>query len=488
MKQRKKSFVRVFAAALCIIFSGSLCGCTNNTDINVKPDISVTSDVTEAVTEILTESEPEVTEPEPETVVRKDISSVRKKAETYDDVKYSSLSDYEACYNVTDSYYQIDFLDDKLFEAEINEDIKEAVKELRKSYDESYSRQASRSHSSEVMAAKGIVADIICRNGFLSVLLEYGYTEPYGTVQAGGYSPLLTDKGNIRFDHAVTLNYELTTKNKITDFSELFYSDTDWKSTVTNAIFKEYKGNVAFLPEEKPELFTVDYILIKTSDDDYAAVRYNSSDLNLAYCSDMISSHFAPMNDVTSLCSETYYETYSSVSLETCGGCNMNFIHMRADTSRFYSDAEIASLNAELEMLYDRGFAGRENHECYSLRSNYGTVIQCNPDYNKTVRHMNIWSYTDKYDNMSIFNPYTHERVDTESVIGYNWLDYAESTDPDMPDISSFALSSLKNIWYSPAEKAVRAELFGFSPVYETDITVRAIIPADNIPSDYLCD
>ena len=485
------SFIRkhvscLLASALLVTVSLSLNGCNNDQNIAVKPD-----DSSAAVTEtaVTTTPAPKVTEPvvtEPEEKLP-DISTVRVRPENTEDAKYSSISDFENCFTVKDGFYQLCFLEDKEFEERINADIKDAINKLKSDRGEAdYSYEAARSHAKNIIDTGGIMADIIIRNGFLSVMFEYGYYEPYGTELAGSYSNLLKDKNTIYFDYAVTLNYELSTKSKINSISEMFYDGSDWNQDITSAIYKEYHGNPSFLPDGEPSLFTLDYVLVPTEDGDYAAVRYNSSDLNLSYCEDMIASHYRSMSGITSLASDSNYEMYTQSSIETCSNCGMNYIHLRFDTSRFYSDDELASMNRELETLYDHGFMGREHHECFSLRSNYGTVRQYNPESNKRNNGLNLWSYSDKENKLYFFDPYSYDRLDMESVIGWNWRDYAASDDPGTPDISTFEVHGVLSVVYKQSEGIVTAQLTGYSPTYGHDITVTANLPASEANENYL--
>lgn len=482
-------FKRKYISTLLICLSAaySLSGCLEALDskeVMVKPVDSITTTVPQTEPPVEeTVTEPAVTEPE--TVIRSDISQVMVRPDSSEDQKYSSLSDFEICYTVEDSCYQIDFLEDKLFESEINTDIRNATEELRKSFDESYEKQAVRAHSAESKKAKGICADIICRNGFLSVLLEYGYYEPYSYTQAGAYSVLLKDKNAVYFDHAVTLNYELTTKNKITDFSQLFYSGTDWKDTVRSAAWDEYSGNVGYLPDEIPELFTIDYVLVKTSEDNYSAVRYNSSSLNLSYCDSMISSHYRSMKGITPLAEDTNYIRYSGFYSETCPECQASILKKRYNRSRFYSDAELGQINAELEKLYEKGFPGTENHDCKSNRASTVPVQQFNPDSNILNICMNLWTASDKLGNIQCFDPVTYDRLGAEAVLGNEWRSYA-SSDKETPDTSNFEFYNFTSLNYLQSQNVLKADMKGYSPVYGRIISVHADIPGDQANDRYL--
>ncbi len=233
-------------------------------------------------------------------------------------------------------------------------------------------------------------------------------------------------------------------------------------------------------------MFTLDYFLVPTDDGDYAVVRYNSEDLNLSYCGDMIASHYRSMNGVVSETADRNYEMYTQSSIETCPNCGFNYIHLRFDTSRFYSDDELIQMNRELETLYDHGFMGRENHECNSLRSNYGTVRQYNPESNKRNFGIDLWSYSDKENKLYFFDPNSYERLGIEQVIGWNWRDYASSEDPDTPDISTFEPHAFVSARYDKSEGIVIAELTGYSPTYQRDIIVTARVPADEANENYL--
>lgn len=484
MRNNKCGSVSVSALAAALI----LCSCTTSSEIKVKPvDEAVTAPVTEAVTEaVVTEAVTEPAVTEPEGVVRTDPGLARVKPAEFEDNKYSGLNNYQECFNVKDGYYRINFLDDKLFEEEINSDIKSAMDSLRVHKDD-FSWEAGKAHSTAVVKADGIVADLICRNGYLSIMLEYGYYEPYATDQAGAYSVLLKNKGTIYADYAVTLNYELTTKNKINSISELFYSGSDWNADVNSALCSEYNGVVSYFPEGTPELFTIDYFLVKTGDGDYAVERYNSENLGLSYCENMISAHYRSMAQISEKAADRFYSRYTQTTLETCPGCNTKYIWRRFDTSRFYSDSELSQMNYELERLYEHGFPGKENHECWVLRSPYGTVIQNCPDANRVFNRMYIWSCIDKSGYQYYYDPDSYESLSTEAVIGWDWRDYATSDDPDTPDISAFWPSHFISVKYDPDQHIVRAVLYGFSDTYQRNITVTADIPDDLVNQKYLC-
>lgn len=473
---------RISAAAVLTASVFMLTGCTelSSSEVVVKPDTTVP--ITEPVTEAVTE--PVVTEPE--TVVRTDINQIRNKPEEQDDYRYSAPADFEECYTVTDGYYQINFLKDKLFQDEINQDIKAAADELKKMSSDDYSSSAARSHSSEVISTGGIVADIICRNGFLSVMLEYGYYEPYAHVQAAAYSTLLQNKQNVRMDHVVTLNYELSTKNRIENFSDLFYNGTDAESCMTSAVYSEYKGNVSYLPDGIPSLFTIDYVIVPTADEDYAAVRYNSCNLNLSMCDGIISSHYRSMKDISENAADVNYPMYSELSNATCDNCGMDYVYMRFDTSRFYSSGEINSMNAELEKLYEKGFPGKEPHECFALKSSYGTIQHSNPDTSIRNINMNLWTCYDKNGKLYVYDPYSYEPLRVESVLGYEWRDYSTADNSEYSDLSSFEAREFRDLKFIPSKNTVKAVIYGYSPVYEKEFTVTADVPADTANETYI--
>ena len=480
----RKRMTLIITSVLCLSSLYTFNSCSESGNNTVIPDgtpVTVNTSETETVTEKL----PETTEPESPVKNHPDISEVRKRPAETDEYRYSTI-DKEECFTVEDGYYKINFLDDKEFESQINSDIKSASDSLKKFFDDSISRKASRTHSNTVRSANGIMADIMVRNGFISILLEYGYYEPYHTDQAGAYSNLLRKKNTVYCSEAVTLNYELTTKNKINDISEFFYDDADWSSELTAAVFREYGGSPAFIPEGSPELFTMDYILVPTEENGFAVVRYNSSDLPLDLCGGMITSHYRSMSGVSSLTRDEYYELYTQTENERCPDCGMNFVHKRFSTSRFYSDSELEQMNKQLEIMYENGFPGKEGHGCNQNRSNYGPVWQYTPESNLMTRRLNIWSCINKYHLLYCFDPYTYQSLSIEDVLGQNWRDYASCEDPETPDVSDFRTDAFITLEHVPSEGKVRASILGYSGVYGKNIRVSVNMPAEEINQRFI--
>lgn len=473
---RNISFFKRNTALICILaFALSAVGCTDNSN-SVSPDLE-NENITETVTEI---SEAEITEP---AVTRKSISDIRTRTESVSDDLYSTVNDFSSAYEVKDGYYEINFLKDKEFQKKINDDIRFAMDSLKKYQSPEYTELASRSHSAEVMKTGGIVADIICRNGFLSVLLEYGYVEPFSRTQAGAYSVLLSD-GDVHFDHAVTLNYELFSQTRVTDFSELFYSDSDWISSVRIAEDYVYNDSVPYYAEEKPDMFTLDYIIYAT-EEGMAVARYNTYDLNLTLCSDMISSFYRDMSEVCENTADFKYDMFTESSLRTCDSCGQDYMYRQIDTSRFYSDDEIATFNAEIEKLYEHGFPGRQNHECFTYRTKTDTIVHYTPDQNMRNIGFNLWGCSDRENCTVYYDPDTYERLNVSAILGTDWKNYIVSPDTDsLPDLSNANPEYFVKLQYISSENTVKAEIS--ADTESGNIIISVSVPSENINQKYL--
>lgn len=473
---RNTSFIkRNTALIFTLAFALSAVGCTSNTT-PVSPDPE-NENVTETVTEI---SEVRITEP---VVTRTNISDIRTRNEPVSYDLYSTVNDFSSAYEVKDGYYEINFLKDKEFQKKINDDIRFAMDSLKKFQSPEYTELASRSHSAEVMKTGGIVADIICRNGFLSVLLEYGYVEPFSKTQAGAYSVLLSDS-DVQFDHAVTLNYELFSQTRVTDFSELFYSDSDWNSSVPAAEDRIYNNSVSYYPDKKPDMFTLDYIIYAT-EEGMATARYNTYNLNLSLCRDMISSFYRDMSEVCENTSDVRYDMFTESSLRTCDSCGQDYMYRQIDTSRFYSDDEIVSFNSELDKLYEHGFPGRQNHECFTYRTKMDTIIHYTPDQNMKNIGFNLWGCSDREGCTVYYDPDTYERLNVSAILGTDWKNYIVSPDTgSLPDLSNANPEYFVKLQYVSSENTVKAEIS--ADTESGNINISVIIPSENVNQNYL--
>lgn len=117
-----------------------------------------------------------------------------------------------------DGYYEITFLNDEELQSQINSDIHTAMDDLKQYYDPRYKDEDS---------IEGIKLNIICRNGYLSLILGYFNhdidSDPmYGEIEA--------------YYHAETLNYDLIAGEKIELFSDLFYEGEDFMPDVNKSI------------------------------------------------------------------------------------------------------------------------------------------------------------------------------------------------------------------------------------------------------------
>lgn len=464
---------------ICIAAAYSVYGCSASDEIHpdIQPDVSVTAEVT--VTE-----EPEVTEPPaPPAVERTDYSEVKKRPETAlpDDV-CSALVNYEEAYEVVDGYYRINFIDDELFLEEINNDIRTAMDSLRQFHSPDYDELAARSHSAEVAAAHGIVADIICRNGFLSVMLEYGHVEPFTQTQADKFSVLLNNQ-DISFDHAVTLNYDLISKNRITDFSDLFYEEADWYTTVRYAEDYICQGNVPYFAEEKPDMFTIDYIVYATYDG-MAAVRYNAEDLSLSLCSDMIPSNYREMNSVCSGSGTVLYDLVKEKSLRTCESCGQTYVYRQFSTSRLYDDSQLQYLNEELDRLYDHGMPGRQNHECNTLRAPERSVWHYSPDICERKFNLHTWAYRDADNNYGFFDPDSYDRLSVYDLFGYEWWNYANTEYGEDTDLSAVSADRFISVRYDPSDNKLKGTFDAYTDEYGS-VRINIEAPADTVNQKY---
>lgn len=128
-----------------------------------------------------------------------------------------------------DNYYKLNCLKNKELQDKINADIREATDSLKPYYDDKYLVDNVWSGNLPIKATDGVSIDALCQNGYLSIILYYCDYSVENT------DPISYGYGS-SYNHAVTLNYDLFTGEKIENLSDLFYEGADYVPALNNEI------------------------------------------------------------------------------------------------------------------------------------------------------------------------------------------------------------------------------------------------------------
>ena len=240
-----------------------------------------------------------------------------KKSEDYSpSPEYSYLkidnSGYDY-YTVENSYYKIKFLSDKTFQEQINSDIKSAMDEISKWHDPVYELEKygtiyqdgwngtitnSIANPDEMGLANGMAIELMCENGYLSIVLGYIDSDGMKNPTSSGL-PSYT-KNERCFDIVDTLNYDLIEKKRINNISELFYSGTDVVAKLNEAVFDNYGCEINSITDY-PDNFTIHYILHDNKNKyyhDYSTLMYFEGSEDCSIRDSLITSEYRDMSDV----------------------------------------------------------------------------------------------------------------------------------------------------------------------------------------------
>ena len=162
-----------------------------------------------------------------------------------------------------DNYYELNCLADTDLQDRINADIREATDSLKPYFEEKFTNESHWDYSPlRLTGGVSIVAE--CRNGYLSILLYYS------DKSVENIDPIAYQYSQ-SYNHAVSLNYDLFTGEKIEKLSDLFYEGVDFAPAMNNAV-SDFISN-DYIPatgaEQKidfsgllgePEVFTINRI------------------------------------------------------------------------------------------------------------------------------------------------------------------------------------------------------------------------------------
>jgi len=418
----KKTISAVWAFLLS---SFMLCSCSETVTQPI-PDIeNEQAAVSEAETAAVTEA--------PVTAVSQEVTRKPEKPapvvpDGTDPLIYYSALKAEPAFE--DGLYQVDFLKNKDFESKINSDIKAAAEKLKENFSSEYIDYVNKkeARNANIVNSDGICTDIICRNGYLSVLLFYTVLDDYSALNPYTYNfsvGTLAGISDVTVAHAVSLNYDLLNEKKIDDFSELLSEGKDWNESLNNAL-QRYSENDEIYISEKPEIFTVNYILRETGYG-YDVNKYCDWSLNLSSASDFRVSEYRPFASVTDEYIKILYAPYRIQNSSMCENCDERHQDDRIVSSRFFSDDIISLRNEQLKIIDEREFP----HECGTEERFYRIAQVLSPEAAYMVDGINIWRfrlYGDSYDSW-YFDPDTGDRLTMEMVFGEDWRDYIVSTE-----------------------------------------------------------
>lgn len=341
-------------------------------------------------------------------------------------------------YAVENGYYQLHFLKDKSFQNMINEDIRKASDEIAKSYDPGYLAEKdgslypfdwvnhianSISDNSELEKANGIAMEVICENGYLSIVLGYLDCDGYSSPEEGPNR----DYGYERcWDVVRTLNYDIINQKKITKFTDLFYEGTDVLSELNKSVFEDIKNNKVSAITDYPELFTIYYILQDNRGkyyNDYTTLLFNDRDFNGSIVNSLITSEYRDMRnyiepDVAE--NQLYDERVAEYRYKTVTEDGVNYL--RAVDSLFNSSEETAKYDEDMTTVQRKAVS-----EAESKVGKPSSVYTVSASLLKSADYKvcNMWAVNYAAKEVAFYyDRDTLEPVLISDLLGVNWRDY----------------------------------------------------------------
>lgn len=325
------------------------------------------------------------------------------------------------------NYYELNCLKDKELQDRINADIRTATDLLAPYYDEKYLDSGDAWTDLPLKLTHGVSIDVICENGYLSVLLGYrDFSTKITDTIAYGY--------RYSYDYAVSLNYDLFTGEKIEKLSDLFYEGIDFTPTLNNALSDFISNDYVPATEVRqkidfsgllgnPEVFTIDRIWLPQDN----AYFYDSP--YLIYTDDQSIydlSVVGKYRDMTELFEEDFIEfsvvDYSFSEWETDHFVENGLYIPYVKSSRYHTEEEIK----EQSELYYKAYTTAAKAFKEQFGHDFGTYDW--PVQLRMRRYGNAYSLTTGFvaADLSVWlDARTFESLSVSDILGESWTDYA---------------------------------------------------------------
>lgn len=337
--------------------------------------------------------------------------------------KYSDTNGY-----VKDGYYQVNFLKDKKFESQINEEIKEASDRLRTHYKDEYLAAAEESTYPETVdpsETSGIIVVPGVKNGYLEIIL--GYETP-GTKN---------DFTCRNYDYLEMIRYDLVSQKKIESFSDYFIEGADQKKLLDIFDTVGCSGNAlnpvdmkGYYPDEK--LSGEDAVIFKNDEGKFRMIWSEWVD-NF----DKISNYLKPeelldysdiLENVTP--EESKIDVYRNVKCELSIDGNIGYAVILGPNC-YMTEKEIREKNAEELKIYEAAFRyylsdkqekitdcilyimdnTDDNFRCRNVFENPDVCLQNESKFERSMAEVNIVSGLNAENSENVF-------IDTDSYKG----------------------------------------------------------------------
>ncbi|MCM1054114.1 MAG: substrate-binding domain-containing protein [Bacteroides sp.] len=334
-------------------------------------------------------------------------------------------------YTISDKYYEITFLTDGELQQRINADIRTAMDNLRQYYDPKYD---------DKNGIDGIILDMDCRNGYLSLVLGYRNND----VET---DPMFVSTSI--FYHAETLNYDLIEGKRIEHFSELFYEGEDFMSDVNKSIDNwisqkltayselEQKSDFSGILGE-PRLFTINSVGLEPQNMYFTCAPFLNYSDNNRRC---IVSQYRDMSEViakkyTEGISDIYYREWECYYAVEDGD-----VYIRIAGSPYHTEEEIVE---EDELWYEL-----QKRTWDAIRRSYPewtSDIGVDIGIDKNEKYFSVRLRSPGAGDLpgACFDADTLELITMEMLIGENWRDY-------VPDEYK-ELELIPNVWFENGE------------------------------------
>lgn len=393
------------------------------------------------------------------------------------DSQYSEISTYE-CSGTKGGYHYIKFLRDTQLEERINADIKEASDLLKPYYDEKYIKTSYESVRGTLIRTDGVSMEIVCKNGYLSVLLGYRDYSRWNT------DPFFYDYPNSYYDYAVSLNYDLFTGEKIERLSDLFYEGVDFVPAMNNAVSDYISNNYvpAMEAEQKidfsgllgtPEVFTIDALWLPQDNAyfyDSPCLRY-TSDENI-YDLMVVGKY----RDMSELFKDEYNVNdyrYSEWNVDYIVENGLYIPYVKS--SRYHTEEEIKERNE----LYDKAYAAAAK----AFKDDFGYDFE-DSDWPRQLimfKRGNMYGLTISYVSQDLavwLDAQTLEPLSVSDILGEGWIEYA---DDELKNSSVYSLTG-----YGILEEGILTAYMMYKIEEHTWGFTNVEIPVDEVNSEYI--
>lgn len=372
---------------------------------------------------------------------------------------------------INDKYFELDFLKDSAFQAQINDDIRAAMNGLR-GYELPQEEAEWRERNNPSDCIDNISINVICHNGYLSI--ELGYLDTFHL-----------DMDRIYFK-VETLNYDLFLGKRLDHYSDLFYEGEEFMPDV-NKQFSEYV-NQSFLDKKldfsgilgEPRLFTIEGVGLESDN-----LYFNCAPF--IYYDDKFNFHstVTEYRDMKSIVKERYIENVQDVYYNNEWEKNYieedGDVYLRYVGSSFHTAAEVKAQDELWHGLQKRAWTAfkmldpkwRSEHISIHLykNENYYSVGHFSVDVDGTLN--------------AIFDADTLETITMEMLIGENWQQYLDYEDMDSAESELYP-----SFWLDNDDGTV--SLYAYTGKSRGDIhyihMAHLTVPRDKMNKRYLSD